>query len=240
MYFRGSSAPMLAAEADRPSLVEGAMRTGRSLRRWALAAMVTLESVTPAASLPSVLPVQGQMMSKSRSFFGPMGSASRRLEMTRRSQMRSISRIRSWAVPNRVSVPAAASETMGTTRENRAFTCSSASMALACVQKDPHTANPTVLSSKESSPFQYKWRKNAVFPEVFLVLFFFQKEKNSLTVQSPSACYRWCPGWPLPPSPGPPSRGGPAPRQRSGPDRRRLPGPPRPAWRPGPGSDSRV
>ena len=40
---------MAAAEADSPSLVEGAMSRGRPLRRWALAAMVTLESVTPAA-----------------------------------------------------------------------------------------------------------------------------------------------------------------------------------------------
>ena len=56
------------AEADSPSLVEGAMSRGRPLRRWALAAMVTLESVTPAASLPRVLPVQGQRMSRSSSF----------------------------------------------------------------------------------------------------------------------------------------------------------------------------
>ena len=46
----------------------GLVSRGRPLRRWALAAMVTLESVTPAASLPRVLPVQGQRMSRSSSF----------------------------------------------------------------------------------------------------------------------------------------------------------------------------
>ena len=51
MYFRLSRVPMLTAEAASPSLVEGAIRTGRSLRRWALAAMVTLESVTLPADL---------------------------------------------------------------------------------------------------------------------------------------------------------------------------------------------
>lgn len=53
------------------------------MRRWALAAMVTLESVTPAASLPRVFPVQGQRMSRSSSFWGPMGSAAFTVEMTR-------------------------------------------------------------------------------------------------------------------------------------------------------------
>ena len=43
------------------------------MRRAGLA--VTLVSVTPPASLPRVLPVQGQMMSRSSSSLGPMGSA---------------------------------------------------------------------------------------------------------------------------------------------------------------------
>ena len=116
------------------------------MRRWALAAMVTAVSVMPQASLPSVFPVQGAMMSRSSSFLGPMGSASRMEEMTRRSQIRSISRISSWAGPKRVSVAAVHSETMGITVEKRAFTCSRASMALAWVQKEPHTAKPTVWS----------------------------------------------------------------------------------------------
>ncbi len=60
MYFRASSAPMAAAEADSPSLVEGAMSRGRPLRRWALAAMVTLESVTPAALAQGVSPCRGR------------------------------------------------------------------------------------------------------------------------------------------------------------------------------------
>lgn len=116
------------------------------MRRWALAAMVTLESVTPAASLPRVFPVQGQRMSRSSSFWGPMGSAAFIVAMTRWSQMRSISRIRSWALPKRVSVAAVHSETMGTTFLHRARTCSRAAMARAWVQKEPHMAKPMVIT----------------------------------------------------------------------------------------------
>ena len=173
MYLRFSRAPMLPAEADSPSLVEGARTRGRPLRRWALAAMVTLESVTPAASLPRVLPVQGQMISRSSSFWGPMGSAPLTVAMTRWSQMRSTSRIRSWAAPKRVSVAATVSDTMGTTRAKRAFTCSRASTALAWVQKDPHRANPTVLSIKAFS-----------FPPA------------GVSTPAPGAYYRWRSGWP--------------------------------------------
>ena len=57
--------------------------------------MVTEESVTPAASLARVLPVQGQITSTSSSFLGPMGSAPRMESMGRLSQMRCISFIKS-------------------------------------------------------------------------------------------------------------------------------------------------
>ena len=83
-----------------------------------------------------------------------MGSASFWVAITRWSQMRSISRIRSWAVPNRVSVSATTSETMGMTWSYRAFTASRASMALWWVQKEPHMAKPTVFSSKNIPSFQ--------------------------------------------------------------------------------------
>ena len=64
---------MLLAEEARPSLVETAMMRGRPLRRWALAARVTVVSAMPAASLPRVLPVQGQITRASRVCLGPMG-----------------------------------------------------------------------------------------------------------------------------------------------------------------------
>ena len=94
------------------------------------------------------------MISRSSSFWGPMGSAPAMVEMTRWSQIRAISRISSWAQPKRVSVAAVHSETMGITRAKRAFTCSSASMARAWVQKEPQTANPMVLFSKKNLPFR--------------------------------------------------------------------------------------
>ena len=129
---------MAGAEPDSPSLEATQTTTGRPLRWWALAAIVTLLSVMPAAILLSVLPVQGAMTNRSRSFLGPMGSASKTEEMTRRPQMRSISRIRSWAVPNRVSVTETISDTMGITCSYRAATCSRAASARLWVQKESY------------------------------------------------------------------------------------------------------
>ena len=160
----------MAAEAESPSLVEGAMSTGRPLRKWALAAMVTLVSVIPLASFPRVFPVQGAIISRSSSFWGPMGSASLMVEMTRWSQMRIISRIRSWASPNRVSAAAVYSDTMGITWANRAFTCSRASMARLWVQKEPHMANPTVFSSNITSasfPIPMRQARGACYRSYF-------------------------------------------------------------------------
>ena len=171
MYFRAISCPRFRAEAASPSLVEGASRMGRQLRRWALAARVTVVSAMPQASLPRVLPVQGAMISRSSRPLGPMGSASFWVAITRWSQMRSISRIRSWAVPNRVSVSATTSETMGMTWSYRAFTASRASMALWWVQKEPHTANPTVLCS------------------------ILQPSFPDITRPARGACCRWCSEW---------------------------------------------
>ena len=55
---------------------ETATMTGRPFRRWDFAAMVTGVSAMELLSFARVLPVQGAMTSASRSFFGPMGSAS--------------------------------------------------------------------------------------------------------------------------------------------------------------------
>ena len=66
--FPGQQRPDGGGGGGQPVVGGGGDEQGRPLRRWALAAMVTLESVTPAASLPRVLPVQGQRMSRSSSF----------------------------------------------------------------------------------------------------------------------------------------------------------------------------
>ena len=92
----------------------------------ALAAIVTDVSLKPFANRASVLPVQGAMTSTSSSFWGPMGSAFWMESMTRLSQMRSISRMNSWAAPKRVSVSALFSEMMGVTAPYLAFARSSA------------------------------------------------------------------------------------------------------------------
>ena len=67
---------MFSPLAPSPSFVETAITSGRSLRRCAFAAKVTGVSVMPFASLPSVLPVHGAIISASKSFWGPIGSAS--------------------------------------------------------------------------------------------------------------------------------------------------------------------
>lgn len=72
----GHQLPQVPGRGGQPSLVEGASRMGRQLRRWALAARVTVVSAMPQASLPRVLPVQGAMISRSSRPLGPMGSAS--------------------------------------------------------------------------------------------------------------------------------------------------------------------
>ncbi len=93
--------------------------------------MVTAVSVMPQASLPRVFPVQGQITSTSSSPLGPMGSALAMLSMTLLSQMRSISRRWSWALPKRVSMSTPDGETMGVTSPYRALTRSNVSRALA-------------------------------------------------------------------------------------------------------------
>ena len=60
MYFRASSCPDVPGRGGQPVVGRGSRCSmGRQLRRWALAARVTVVSATPQASLPRVLPVQG-------------------------------------------------------------------------------------------------------------------------------------------------------------------------------------
>ena len=69
------SSPMPAAAPASASFVDTAMSTGRPFRLWLLTASVGAVSYMPQASLPSVLPVHGARISRSSSYFGPMGSA---------------------------------------------------------------------------------------------------------------------------------------------------------------------
>ena len=65
---------MFSAAPASASLVDTAITTGRPLRRWLFAAIVTGPSAMEFASFAYVFPVQGAMTSTSSSFFGPMGS----------------------------------------------------------------------------------------------------------------------------------------------------------------------
>ena len=106
---------MFFAPAASPSLLETATTTGRPLRRWDFAAMVTAVSAMPFASLAMVLPVAGAITSTSNSFLGPMGSTDRMSHRTS-CPVRSSSRSsRSSEAPKRVSVKAEVSDTMGIT-----------------------------------------------------------------------------------------------------------------------------
>ena len=100
---------MFSAEPDRPSFVEKAITSGRPFLRCALAAIVTAESVIPCASFARVLPVQGAISSASMGRAGPSGSASA-IVVTTGSPVSSMRRRRFvTAVPKRVSVSAAVS-----------------------------------------------------------------------------------------------------------------------------------
>jgi len=100
---------MFSAEPESASLVESAMTTGRPLRRWLLAAIVTAVSVSPEARRASVAPVQGAMTSTSKSFSGPTRSASTMLRMTPLPVSASRRAMKSSAFPKRLSVQAAVS-----------------------------------------------------------------------------------------------------------------------------------
>ena len=67
---------MFFAVAPRASFVDGAITMGISFLSPAFTAIVTEVSVMPRASFDMVFPVQGATTMASKSFFGPMGSAS--------------------------------------------------------------------------------------------------------------------------------------------------------------------
>ena len=95
---------MFSAAPANASLVEMAMMTGRPLRRWLFAAMVTGPSAMEWASLANVFPVQGAIISASSRRFGPMGSTCASVCSGWMPQIRSVLAICSAAAPNRLSV----------------------------------------------------------------------------------------------------------------------------------------
>ena len=93
---------MFSAAPAKASLVDTAISTGRPLRRWLLAAIVTGVSAMLWASLASVFPVQGAMTSASKSFFGPIGSTSSMVCSGSVPQISEARRMWLWAVPKRL------------------------------------------------------------------------------------------------------------------------------------------
>ena len=101
----------------------------------------------PEASLPSVLPVHGAMISRSSSFFGPIGSASRTVWIIS-FPVASAMRLRKCsAVPKRVSVSYAVSDIIGVISNPASVRRGSCSSVFASMQKEPHIANPTRVFS---------------------------------------------------------------------------------------------
>ena len=97
------------------SLEAAAITSGRLLRRCAFAAMVTGVSVMPHASFARVLPVAGAMMSASKGYFGPSGSAPTIERIGSRPQREVRVEISACACPKRVSETAEVYERMGKT-----------------------------------------------------------------------------------------------------------------------------
>ncbi len=99
----------------KPSFVDMAIIKGRPFLRCAFAAIVTDVSHIPQASFAAVFPVHGAIISASRSFLGPMGSASEMVLIIFFLQIVSISEMKSVAFPNRVSVEYAVYDIIGKT-----------------------------------------------------------------------------------------------------------------------------
>ena len=89
------------------------MSIGLSCLKCALAAMVTELSVMPEASFARVLPVQGEIISASRGFSGPRGSASATEQIISRPQSDLTREENSLQSQNLVSVEQARSLMMG-------------------------------------------------------------------------------------------------------------------------------
>ena len=132
---------MFSAAPARASLVEPAKSTGRALRRWLFAAMVTGPSAMEWESFARVFPVHGAIISRSSSFLGPMGSTSSKVVRAFLSQMLSALARKSFACPNRLSVAAEASEKMGMTSCSLE-SCSKIGKTLEYVQNEPQKQKP--------------------------------------------------------------------------------------------------
>ena len=106
------------------------------------AAIVTDVSVIPQANFPSVLPVQGAIISASSRHLGPIGSASFIVNMHLYPLSLSNVPIKSSALPKRVSVVLTISDTIGNTSYPSDFKTVTSAMAFCRVQKEPQTAKP--------------------------------------------------------------------------------------------------
>ena len=109
-FFRSSSAPMcLGAAPARPSLVATASTSGRAVAQMSLGRHGHRRVGHAVGQLGQGVAGAGTDHQHIQQLFGADGLRLRdRESITRRSQMRSISRIKSWALPKRVSVAAAA------------------------------------------------------------------------------------------------------------------------------------
>ena len=135
---------MFSPEAPRPSLVDTATTTGRPARSRLLAARVTGVSDSPAASRARVAPVQGAITRASAMCLGPRGSTPVRVSSTGRPAAASSLAFQPAALPNRVSVEAAAKLITGITCQPRAASRAAWGTAAPKVQKLPHRAKATV------------------------------------------------------------------------------------------------
>ena len=106
---------MLPRFADMASLLASAIKSGRLLRKCALAAIQTAGSVMPPASFASVFPVHGAIISASSGCLGPNVSVAVIVCKHALPQISEISRRSSSALPNLVSVEYAVSLRIGST-----------------------------------------------------------------------------------------------------------------------------
>ena len=137
---------MFLAALANASLVDGAIISGLPLRKCAFAARVTQVSVMPQASFERVLPVHGAIISASRSFFGPMGSALG-IVWIMSFPVISLKHERQYAAsPKRVSKVYEFSDIMGITLYSSFLSLLISSKTVLNVQNEPQTAKPIVFN----------------------------------------------------------------------------------------------
>lgn len=144
---------MFFALAESASLVDIAISTGLEFLRCDLHAIVTGVSVMPRLNFAMVFAVHGATTTISKSFLGPIGSASSMVRIAFFLQILSSQSTLSAAFPKRVFIVEELKDIIGVTSQPICTSCEAHAKAFSNVQNEPHTQNPTLRPSNMLSLF---------------------------------------------------------------------------------------